>query len=199
MASVKICPACKGHNLSNALFCKECKTPLSRISPSKLEEEISPTLKEASEIDEVPGQGKLCSNQDCNELLIEGKAYCVYCNTAVENECLSKTRQPKVGKAGIRLTPNNYFFEITDRILVGRDESLSPVACHIPQSFDNISRRHAELWIENGIMYVKDLSSTNGTFVNGQQVPAGTNRLIQAGDEIRFAAHYTVKVEMCDD
>jgi Protein of unknown function (DUF3662)/FHA domain len=40
----------------------------------------------------------------------------------------------------------------------------------------NVSRRHTVVYWEGGRMYVKDLGSTNGTFVNGRPVTAGPVR-----------------------
>src|SRR5205814_5410019 len=46
-----------------------------------------------------------------------------------------------------------------------------------------LSRHHAEIErIENGQFTIKDLSSTNGTFVNGTQIKAPA--LLAQGDEI---------------
>ncbi|CAG8563884.1 11407_t:CDS:2, partial [Racocetra persica] len=33
-----------------------------------------------------------------------------------------------------------------------------------------LSRVHAEIWLENGKIYIKDMKSSNGTFVNGQRI-----------------------------
>lgn len=44
-----------------------------------------------------------------------------------------------------------------------------------------ISRRHAEFYMEDGKTYVKDLDSTNGTFVNGKRVSIVA---VEDGDEV---------------
>ncbi len=49
---------------------------------------------------------------------------------------------------------------------------------------DHVSRYHARLTRRNGIIWLRDLSSANGTFVNGQQI-TGACRLFH-GDEVRF-------------
>ncbi len=46
-----------------------------------------------------------------------------------------------------------------------------------------VSHRHAELYLDDGLR-VRDLDSTNGTFVNGRRVR--TRRRLSAGDVIRF-------------
>lgn len=47
-----------------------------------------------------------------------------------------------------------------------------------------ISRRHAGLIAQGGKVLVRDLGSTNGTWINGKRCESGT---AESGDEIRFA------------
>jgi len=76
-----------------------------------------------------------------------------------------------------------------DRLTLGRRES-----CDICLKFPNISGQHCELTCHEGIWYVRDMGSTNGTKVNGQQVQ---KKLLRPGDEItiakrRFTIQYTL-------
>jgi two-component system, NtrC family, sensor kinase len=50
-----------------------------------------------------------------------------------------------------------------------------------------ISRRHAELTPDNGKWYIRDLQSSNGTFVNAVRVTT-ERRLLRPGDQIRTGA-----------
>lgn len=67
---------------------------------------------------------------------------------------------------------------VSQRVLVGRDTD-----CHITAQASELSRRHAEITLKDGQLSVKDLGSTNGTFVNDEKV---TERALQNGDEVRF-------------
>ena len=51
-----------------------------------------------------------------------------------------------------------------------------------------ISRKHAELLYTDHTLYIKDLNSTNGTFINNARIPKNNPIAIKAGDVIRFAA-----------
>src|SRR5262245_55503038 len=59
--------------------------------------------------------------------------------------------------------PEEYVIE--DSAVIGRDESAGV-------RVDNtlVSRRHAEVFFENGMWWLKDLQSTNGTYVQGERV-----------------------------
>lgn len=51
---------------------------------------------------------------------------------------------------------------LTDRHVVGREQS-----CDTVLHGTEISRRHAELWVNGPVLAVRDLDSRNGVFVNG--------------------------------
>ncbi len=55
-----------------------------------------------------------------------------------------------------------------NRVFAGRD----PTACGLAHLDPGLSRRHAEVWLENGNTFVRDLGSSNGTWVDGQLVGA---------------------------
>jgi predicted component of type VI protein secretion system len=48
----------------------------------------------------------------------------------------------------------------------------------------NPSRNHARLSVTEGALYVEDLTSTNGTFINGQKIEKRTR--LAPGDKLRF-------------
>ncbi len=57
-----------------------------------------------------------------------------------------------------------------------------------------VSRKHAKFvyneYLEN--WYIKDLSSTNKTYVNGMAIKPEELTLIRSGDKISFSSAYTV-------
>jgi pSer/pThr/pTyr-binding forkhead associated (FHA) protein len=65
-------------------------------------------------------------------------------------------------------------------ILIGRSEE---VKFRIQQ--DSVSRRHCEVFIKDGAVYVRDLGSTNGTFLDGEPVTAAVASYVHPGAEIR--------------
>jgi len=74
-----------------------------------------------------------------------------------------------------------------DKLLIGRAEE-----CDIRPLSDEVSRRHCEVRLEPGIVWVEDLGSRNGTFVNGRRIAEKTkvyeNDLIKVGAlELRVA------------
>lgn len=57
---------------------------------------------------------------------------------------------------------------------------------------ESISRRHAMFGVEEGVLWVEDLGSRNGTFVNGE--PTQGRVALRAGDEIQLG-HLQFRLE----
>jgi pSer/pThr/pTyr-binding forkhead associated (FHA) protein len=59
----------------------------------------------------------------------------------------------------------------------------------------SVSSRHAEIQFEADAYHLHDLGSTNGTFVNGEQV---TDAVLRQGDEVRFESVFHGEEEAPD-
>ena len=70
-----------------------------------------------------------------------------------------------------------------NRVLIGRSSEADIVLPH-----DDISRRHAVLWRQDGQVWVRDLGSSNGTSLDGQ--PVGREALtVNPGAVLGFSDH----------
>lgn len=70
-------------------------------------------------------------------------------------------------------------FSIRGRVVLGRARE-----CELSVPYKLLSREHAQLWIDSDQLFVKDLGSANGCYVNGKRVQEA--RLVN-GDKIAFA------------
>lgn len=70
-------------------------------------------------------------------------------------------------------------FQLPDDMpqLIGRSSEALPI------NDTAVSRRHAELTPDDGVWYIRDLASQNGTYVNGVRISDRTR--LRAGDQIR--------------
>lgn len=68
-----------------------------------------------------------------------------------------------------------------DVTVVGRKSGLCDVVLHHP----SVSKVHCVIAKTDGLLFVRDLGSTNGTKVNGQRVTRGA---LLPGDELSFAS-----------
>lgn len=100
-------------------------------------------------------------------------------------EAANATQMRAVSATGWALKANhtalaNRVFPLKDTTVIGRSAD-----CDISLAAAHLSRRHAQLQIIDGALFVKDLGSANGTFLNGKQVMEAR---VKRGDELRFDA-----------
>lgn len=81
----------------------------------------------------------------------------------------------------IQSIDGRYNFVIDGETVCGRDASCNAV---VPET--SLSRRHARFFIKDEALYVEDLGSTNGTFVNGKQLEKKQARVLRYNDIVRF-------------
>lgn len=74
------------------------------------------------------------------------------------------------------LEKNHY--SVADTLLIGRDPS-----CDVSLPLEHLSRHHCQLEVRNGSLYVSDLDSANGTFLNGVRIK---DSVLKAGDKIKL-------------
>lgn len=88
----------------------------------------------------------------------------------------------QLGNASVQLDANN------PRVLVGRDPS-----CGLATQEPSVSRRHAEISFVGDAIVIRDLGSSNGTWVDGEPVAADPHTL-RPGQQV-FLGHIPLLVE----
>lgn len=95
-----------------------------------------------------------------------------------DNHTKVRMALPKFILRGVSGTHFGKLYPLRGATVLGRHSE-----CHICLNSEGVSRRHAELYVDEKGLRVKDLDSANGTFVNDEKVG---ERLLQVGDELRF-------------
>lgn len=85
---------------------------------------------------------------------------------------------PKFVLRGVSGPTFSKVFPITGPTVIGRQDG-----CDITITTDELSRRHCELRPTADGLWVEDLGSANGTFINDKRI---TRELIRPGDELRL-------------
>lgn len=78
------------------------------------------------------------------------------------------------------------------QFIIGRDSK-----CHLRPASQTISKRHCELLTRDEQCFVRDLSSTNGTFINDEQLTAEEERELHDGDVLKIGPlDFGIKIDV---
>lgn len=78
-------------------------------------------------------------------------------------------------------------------VRVGRSADAGVLAGPL-DSYDTVSRRHAEIRMDGDRLVVRDVGSANGTFVNDRRLVPSADHEVHAGDVLSFSS--TLRVEV---
>lgn len=81
---------------------------------------------------------------------------------------------------------------VTARVFAGRD----PSTCQLAFADPTLSRRHAELFVDNGKLFIHDLGSANGTWVDGQHLGSDPYQVSQTSQiwlgQVQLGVHWEI-------
>jgi len=85
------------------------------------------------------------------------------------------------GEVNLKLQSDTNNLMINKNITIGRDKS-----CNFRIDDPLISRKHAFIEFISNVAYIKDLGSTNATYVNNNPLKANEQRRLRRGDIIKI-------------
>lgn len=131
----------------------------------------------------------------CGEEITSDDAFCPHCGAP-------QSPTDAHGRTGLRPTarlqvldshgkPTAVYELVRDTMLLGRTDPHTgnfPEIDLTPHDFETkVSRRHARLFQEGGRFFIEDLSSVNGTFLNGRlRLTPKTPHPLRDGDELKL-------------
>ena len=148
-----VCPSCEHENLDGTVFCSDCGMQLTGIDPI-----VTQNISE--EMDELTEDIK----------------------TAVLPKDVDAW-------ASIHLVDSGQILPLADRaeFTLGRVSEAQPIMPDIDltpyQAYaSGVSRLHAVIKHERGQVFVMDLGSSNGTYLNGKRLKPNTKQLLSHGN-----------------
>ncbi|WP_154223638.1 FHA domain-containing protein [Marinicella rhabdoformis] len=117
-----------------------------------------------------------------NDLIIMAQVHLKVIDVTEEEEDDNRTRiRMALPKFVLRGVSGAYFgktFPLRGATVLGRHSE-----CHVCINADGISRKHAQITVEADGLSVKDLGSSNGTYVNGEKIDEAH---LNVGDEVKL-------------
>ena len=173
------CKSCgdTSHTEEDGEFCKICGSSDFIEQQTAVEGVEAVSSPDSDEIKTIERTANYC---ECDTKHDSGDGICAYCDLPIlggEVEDKFSVTWPW-GKMPIQ-----------DRLLVGRvPPTPDELSQHLELSYLNVSRCHAELFVESGQLFLRDLDSLNGTYLNGEQVNKFNAVPLRSGDRVQFAA-----------
>ena len=186
MALVKTCPTCGATNAPTSPFCSGCAVSLVSVAPTDTEQASPPQPVDVGDT----ASKTVCP--ECGAENVGGGDRCVYCDCALNGD----GRAPCCPTVELTWPWGKQVLDGPMRI--GREPPAEErlIKAINDLGYDNISRSHADLLRDAAIggIFVVDLGSSNGTFVDGVRIPANKPVSLKTGAVVRFAANLSVTV-----
>lgn len=163
-----------------------------RIGEAPLPEEQAATA--ATEVVAATG---VCGRADCGQTLPPGAGSCPYCGTPVSTDEPSPglpvapggvARPVLVAADGTRIALHE-----GEEVVLGRSPEESPWA-RLAEGSPGVSRRHAIVSLWRGDLHVRDLGSSNGTWVNGIRIDGAAQLPVADGTRIGLGQRFELIV-----
>ena len=180
MARVKACPLCGTRNPPDELFCSSCGTSLADVAAVE-ESELEGVDAEAAE--EEPQAGGADAAPDDEDAAPTETANTGHSHTVRELPTATCALVFPWGRV-----------EVAGELPIGRETGFSPLG--ELASYNTVSRQHAVVSLAAGEWTVRDLRSTNGTYLNGARLAEGETKPINDGDRIGFSQSLQVEVKI---
>ncbi len=223
MAKYRICPNCGTKNRPSLLFCEKCGSDsleYEKIIDDSVAPKVVEQPRETTAANNAGNAVKMVRICDCGTHNPVNVRKCSNCGEDISfitpvNELEqpgnpsgqeSNQNQGNEVRYVLSTLDGEYAYEITENItVIGRECSMNQYLA----SKKYVSRRHAELLRENGKIYIKNLSSTNYTYINNDKIEDQKYVELKDGDELGLggkivnderqndAAYFMVRVGTC--
>jgi len=115
---------------------------------------------------------------------------CKSCMSDISN--VTPTDESEIKENILTLKNDEITLQIKPNDIVGRNYKGSEYFTKYP----TVSRKHCEFIYENNKWYIKDLNSTNKTYLNNQIIEPSKKVEIKNGDEISLSSKVKFKIEV---
>lgn len=135
-----------------------------------------------------------CVRPDCRQLLPETAAECLYCGTPVT--LTSPSPDPLGPDAALVAADGTRIILHEDsEVILGRNPDESPWA-RLMEGHPGVSRRHAAITASRGRLFVRDLESSNGTWVNNIRINGAAEIALSAGITVGLGRRFELVVSI---
>lgn len=171
------CPTCGHNNIAGSAFCENCGAQLPQAQPA-------PSVPPASPPQTPPQAPQAPAYQPPPEPAYEPPQQPEYVSPP-PSDFVTGSLVIQVSNTTIPIPQGK------QQVLIGREDPVSGIFPDIDLDQyggqdAGVGRKHAQLILQGGQIYIEDLDSINGTVVNKQKISPRQPHPIKDGDELRF-------------
>ena len=200
------CPFCSQDNLLGAQFCDKCGAPLkqsaqqptcattARLEPAPPPTPIFPSLRQATPTPApvAPAFAAAPAPAPVAPAFAAAPAPAPVAPAFAAAPAPAPVAPP-VGYASLTDSHSGQVFQLnSDKILLGRGPGGGDDGFKLDfaglRGGATVSKRHAWLRHDSTGVFIEDVGSGNGTFINGERLPQGIERGLHSGDQLRLGA-----------
>lgn len=176
MEKFKICPDCNTKNPPNVSECVKCCADLMGVPVTDEAQEAAKSKKALANSVKENGTFRVCG--ECHTKNPANARKCINCGEDI-SDIFPSAVDTVVKTYTIRTTDGKISFEIPLKgVILGRECELRDYL----SDKQYVSRKHCHFTVENNELYIEDLGSTNGTYVENQKILQKTK--LKRGNEI---------------
>lgn len=183
MSKYKICPACGTQNDPRNMECVTCSYDLMATPIMDSDNEKNKSLQCEPDEMNAPKQEvvvelvRICS---CGEMNPPQLRKCQRCHEDISDVMPIPKPVENIVRYQLEQIGTNYIYSVPcGTAIIGRENNMKE--CLADKRY--VSRTHAKLVVDNGKLYIENLSKTNYTYVNNAKISEGRTEL-KIGDEI---------------
>ena len=180
MNQFKICPECGTKNPPDVLECEHCEFDLMLVPVTDEQQEAAKISAKAKPADKNI-LVKVCS--ECGEKNLSNARKCSKCGEDLSDivatpETAATLAQINSAQLALKSLDDAINFKVEREVVIGREHELKDYLA--AKNF--VSRRHCRLTLEGDELFIEDLNSANGTYVNNEKIFRKTK--LSKGDEV---------------
>lgn len=198
------CPLCGCENLTGAVYCDECGASLKRPQSTAVTHSNATNI---SSVFPTPGSSFVAAPPPSPATAFAPAPPPTPAAPPVPTPAPAPAPMNYVRLEPTRIldTPQNYIYAklsvigenhefplSAEKVILGRGPAQPGEGFKFNLSNvkdgDTISKRHAVISCDSLGIYIEDLGSGNGTFINGEKIAQGLQRELRGGEEVRLGA-----------
>ena len=181
LSKYKVCPECGKRNSPNLLECRYCEADLTGVKV--VDSTAAESTKDTPSSTATTVETELARICECGARNAPQARKCKVCGEDISDILPVQVEKEAKKAFSYELRSYDGAFSVTiDKplVVVGRETELKEYL----QTKVYVSRQHARLTVAADKVFVENMSRTNKTFLNNEEIPDGTPTALKSGDEI---------------